>query len=107
MTVLGAPLFNATATVYTADPTTHKYTVPVKSGLACRLAALPLGSNLSPAERAEALATRKLSWEVAYAMPPFAEVEVDGARWRVQGQPVLYVPELPCYYFAMAVKRVP
>lgn len=106
MTVLGAPLFNRAATVYTADAS-GRYTVVARTGLACRLAQMPVGSGVSSAERAELLSTRRLSWEYGYLMPAFAEVEVDGYRWRVQGTPIPCVPELPAYWVALAVRRVP
>ena len=73
MTVLGAPLFNATATVDTTDPS-GKYTVVAQSGLACRLAQMPVGSGATSAERAELAATRRLSWDASYTMPAFAEI---------------------------------
>lgn len=80
--LLPAALLDKTASVYTED-VTGAFTVLAKAGLACRLGQVSASGAAGAAERAELVATRRLIWSAAYAMPERCQVEIDGQRWNV------------------------
>lgn len=73
--------FDATATVYTADPTTGAWTVVAQSNLPCRLLLLPRQPGETNQDRAERAALRRFRFDPSYALPASCQIEVDGVRW--------------------------
>ena len=97
---------NTTGTVYTADPTTRRYTVQGAT-FPCRLAHNPTGTGATQPERAELMASRRLIYPPETTLPDFAEVEVAGDRWRpIGGTFGKLVEEWPQYKVALVVKKV-
>jgi hypothetical protein len=77
-----AEMMSDSADVYTADLATGRYTVLAQADLPCRLAVIRPGTTSAP-ERAELAAMRRLYWGPDYAMPDYAQVEINSERWNV------------------------
>jgi hypothetical protein len=87
------PGFDQTATVYSRNASTGRYTTVLRSNLGCRLAHLNRTSTVTGPQRTELAGIRLLLWDPAYAMPETAQVEVSGvtgpdgvtaARWNIR-----------------------
>ena len=75
-------LFNATATIYTEDAPSGRFSAVARSGLPCRLLHASYRPAATSADRAELAAERIFLWPAAeYTLPAFCQIEVDGARW--------------------------
>lgn len=76
---LARVIFDTPVIVYGADPTTHNYTVVLKSDLRCFLRHLTSDSDAGA--RDELSGRREMWFPGDYTLPDYCELLIDGTRW--------------------------
>lgn len=74
--------FDQFCDVYSANPTTGRFNVLQKAGLACRLIHVDLRFATSTAARAELMEIRDLLFDGSYTMPEQCQVDIGGVRFQ-------------------------